>query len=154
MLVIEAFSRVRFTRLARNTREFGDRVWTLSGHDLDFIYTREGLTYGVEVKNSLAYIREEELNIKMNMCEELGLIPLFIVRYMPTTWFNRVREAGGFVLMMKHQLYPLSHVELARAMREELGLPVYSPEVLCDSTIERFTNWHEARVNSALNSQI
>ncbi len=148
MLVGDAFASVRFNRVGRETRKFEDREWTSSSHDLDFIVERDGLAYGVEVKNTLPYIREEDLNIKLQMCEELGISPLFVVRYMPTTWFNRVLEAGGFTLILKHQLYPLSHVDLARAVREELGLPVHAPSALWESTIRRFTKWHEERLES------
>lgn len=153
MLVGDAFAAVRFNRVGRETRKFGDREWTSSSHDLDFIVERNGLVYGVEVKNTLPYIREEDLSIKLAMCEELGISPLFVVRYMPTTWLNRVREAGGFTLILKYQLYPLSHLELARTVREELGLPVDAPAALWEATMRRFTNWHEARVNLEANSQ-
>jgi hypothetical protein len=148
MLVGDAFATAQFTRVGRETRKFAEREWTTSSHDLDFVVERDGFAYGVEVKNTLGYMREEELNIKIAMCEELGVTPLFVVRYMPATWFNRVREVGGFVLMLKYQLYPLSHVELARAVREELGMPVHAPAALFDSTLRRFTAWHDDRVNS------
>jgi hypothetical protein len=64
-----------------------------------------------------------------------------------------VQQAGGYVLMLKYQMYPLSHVELARAVREELGLPIQAPAALWDSTVRRFTDWHDARVNSRMDSQ-
>jgi len=65
---------------------------------------------------------------------------------MPKTWFHRVQQAGGYVLMLKYQMYPLSHGELARAVREELGLPIQAPGALWDSTVQRFTDWHDRRV--------
>ena len=148
MLVIEAFARAQFRLVARNANEYGGRKWLASSHDVDFIYEKDGFAYGVEVKNSLAYMREDELNLKMTLCQEVGVTPLFVVRFMPKTWFHRVQQGGGYVLMLKYQLYPLSHVELGRAVREELGLPVQSPSVLWESTIRRFTDWHDARVNS------
>jgi hypothetical protein len=107
MLVGDAFATVNFNRLGRETRKFEEREWTSSSHDLDFIVERDGLAYGVEIKNTLGYMREEELNVKLRMCQELGITPLFVVRYIPTTWFNRIRESGGFALMLKYQLYPL-----------------------------------------------
>lgn len=148
MLVIEAFARAQFRLLARNASEHAAARWTESSHDVDFIYEKDSLAYGVEVKNSLAYMREDELNLKMRLCQTIDVTPLFVVRFMPKSWFHRVQQAGGYVLMLKYQLYPLSHVELARAVREELGLPVQAPTALWDSTIRRFTDWHDARVNS------
>ena len=146
MLVIEAFARAHFKLIARNTNEYSGKKWTASSHDVDFIYEKDGFAYGVEVKNSLAYMREDELTLKMQLCEALGVTPLFVVRYMPKTWFHRVQQAGGYVLMLKYQLYPLSHAELARAVREELGLPIQAPAALWDSTVQRFTAWHDRRV--------
>jgi hypothetical protein len=146
MLVIEAFARAHFMLIARNTNEYLGKKWTASSHDVDFIYEKDGFAYGVEVKNSLAYMREDELNLKMQLCEVVGVTPMFVVRYMPKTWFHRVQQAGGYVLMLKYQMYPLSHVELARAVREELGLPIQAPAALWDSTVQRFTSWHDRRV--------
>lgn len=146
MLVLEAFARTGFSLVGRNVRSYKGRSWELSSHDLDFIWARDGFTYGVEVKNALGYIREDELKLKIRLCEHLGITPVFVVRMMPKTWINMVREEGGFTLILKYQLYPLSHVQLARAVREELGLPVDAPRALWDSTIGRFTTWHEDRV--------
>lgn len=147
MLVIEAFARAQFKLIARNANELEGRKWTVSSHDLDFIYEKDGVAYGVEVKNSLAYMREDELILKMQLCEFLGITPLLVVRYMPKTWLYRVQQAGGYVLMLKYQMYPLSHNDLARAVREELGLPIQAPTALWDSTVKRFTDWHDGRVN-------
>lgn len=146
MLLIEAFARAHFKLIARNANEYLGKKWTASSHDVDFVYEKDGFAYGVEVKNSLAYMREEELNLKMQLCEVVGVTPMFVVRYMPKTWFHRVQQAGGYVLMLKYQMYPLSHVELARAVREELGLPIQAPAALWESTVQRFTAWHDRRV--------
>jgi predicted RecB family endonuclease len=152
MLVIEAFARAQFRLVARNTRSYNDRTWVASSHDLDFIYEKDAFAYGVEVKNSLGYMREDELDLKVQLCELLGITPLFVVRYMPKTWLYRVQQAGGYVLILKYQMYPLSHLELARAVREELGLPIQAPAALWDSTVHRFTSWHDRRVNPLVNS--
>jgi hypothetical protein len=153
MLVIEAFARAQFRLIARNVNEYRTQKWLASSHDLDFIYEKDSFAYGIEVKNSLGYMREDELNLKMQLCDFIGVTPVFVVRFMPKTWFYRVQQAGGYVLMLKYQMYPLSHVELARAVREELGLPIHAPAALWDSTVRRFTDWHTARVNSQEKSQ-
>jgi hypothetical protein len=56
------------------------------------------------------------------------------------------RSAGGFVLVLKYQLYPWTHRELARTVREDLGLPVDAPRALAEGTMERFVRWHRKRV--------
>jgi len=56
-LFLEGFSKNRFTLEGRNTRDFNSHEWTKSDHNLDFIFKRDNLCYGTEIKNSLSYIQ-------------------------------------------------------------------------------------------------
>jgi hypothetical protein len=47
-----------------------------------------------------------ELTTKVRLCQHLGLRPVFVVRMMPRTWIHEVAQQGGFVLILKYQLYP------------------------------------------------
>lgn len=147
MMVLEGFARTQFVQLGRNTNSFGGKNWTKTNHDLDFIFQKNSAIYGVEVKNQLRYMDQGELRIKIELCLHLGVRPVFVVRMMPKTWIYEVNQAGGFVLVLKYQLYPPTHRVLARKVKEELGLPVDSPRVLEEGTIKRFTDWHERNVN-------
>lgn len=142
-LVLEGFARNGFVLRGRNTRTFEARAWTRSEHDLDFIFTRDGRAYGVEVKNTLGYMEHEELQTKIEVCSELGVRPVFAARMLPKSWIKEIVDAGGFALILKYQLYPWAHGELARRVREELGLPVDAPRALQDGTMRRFVLWHE-----------
>jgi len=142
-LVLEGFARSQFVMKGRDTRTFADRSWTKSDHDLDFVFERDNRAYGVEVKNTLRYMDYAEFAIKIEMCRVLGIRPVFAVRMLPKAWINEVIEAGGFALILKHQLYPWAHRDLARRVRTELGLPVDSPRALEDGTMARFLRWHE-----------
>ena len=42
--------------VARHANEFEGRSWVTTGHNLDFIFRRDGVAYGVEVKNTLGYM--------------------------------------------------------------------------------------------------
>ena len=53
LIVLEGFAQQRFILAGRNTNEYGGRRWSETGHDLDFIFERDGRVYGVEVKNTL-----------------------------------------------------------------------------------------------------
>lgn len=145
-MVLEGFARRQFLMLGRNSREYRDRVWTQSDHDMDFIFERDGIGYGIEVKNTLGYMEHDELRIKIDLCRHLGIRPVFAARMLPKTWVNEVVNAGGFALIMKYQLYPWAHRELARRVREQLGLPVDSPRALQEGTMQRFVSWHERNV--------
>ncbi|MGH9243844.1 MAG: hypothetical protein ACRD29_05920 [Acidimicrobiales bacterium] len=94
------------------------------------------------MKNTLGYMDQREMRVKVRMCEHLGIRPVFVVRMMPKTWIYEVQSAGGFVLVLKWQLYPWTHRELARRVQNELGLPVDSPRALQEGTTQRFVRWH------------
>lgn len=142
-MVLEGFAKQQFVMRGRNTQAFEGRQWTETGHDLDFVFERDDTAYGVEVKNTLGYMQHDELEIKIRLCHEIGLIPVFAVRMLPKSWTNEVIRAGGFALILKYQLYPWAHRELARRVRDELGLPVDAPRALEDGTVGRFVTWHE-----------
>jgi hypothetical protein len=146
MMVLEGFARLHFLMRGRNTREFGGVIWEKSGHDIDFIFERDGITYGIEVKNTLGYMPYKEFLLKIKLCQQLGVRPVFVVRMIPKTWINDLNKAGGFALIMKYQLYPWSHHQLAKRVAKELKLPVDAPKVIQEGTMNRFLRWHEKQL--------
>ncbi|MGB6130210.1 MAG: hypothetical protein WCC14_06175 [Acidobacteriaceae bacterium] len=143
LLVDAGLPRFGFMPVAEEVRAWQGKRWDQSGHDLDRIFVRDGIYYGVEIKNRLSYIDRNEFRSKLAMCHVLGLRPLFVARMMPRTYINEVRRWGGYSMIMKFQFYPVSHRELALRVRSELGLPVDCPRRLQDSTLQRFLSWHE-----------
>lgn len=148
-LVVNGFTRFQFIMEGQNTRKFQGKEWIATGHDLDFIFGRDSLHYGVEVKNTLGYIDYDEFNIKIALCKYIGVRPVFVVRMMPRVWIEELRKKGGFTLVLKHQFYPLNARELASRVRSELGLPVDTPRALEDGTIKRFYNWHQRNLRKS-----
>ncbi|HEX8242665.1 MAG TPA: hypothetical protein VF541_04205, partial [Longimicrobium sp.] len=71
-LVLEGFARSRFVLEARDGNRFEGRAWTRTGHDLDFIFTRDRIAYGIEVKNKLGYMDDDEFETKIALCQHLG----------------------------------------------------------------------------------
>jgi len=49
-------------------------------------------------------------------------------------------------MILKYQLYPWTHADLARRVARELGLPVDAPKALADGTMNKFENWHRRRM--------
>lgn len=145
LMVLEGFARREFVMRGRNTRSFGGRSWNVSEHELDFIFERDSVAYGIEVKNMLGYMEYDELQTKLKMCSALGIKPVFVARMMPKSWIKEIVDAGGFALILKYQLYPVSHRELARKVKAELGLPIDSPKALEEGTMDRFVRWHTGR---------
>jgi hypothetical protein len=142
-MVLEGFARSQFVMGSRNTREHRGKLWLQTEHDLDFIFERDGIAYGIEVKNTLGYMDGKELLLKTRLCNWLGIRPVFVCRMLPKTWIHELNESGGFALILKYQLYPWTHRELANRVRDGLGLPVDAPRALAEGTMGRFLKWHE-----------
>jgi hypothetical protein len=115
-------------------------------HNLDFIFERDRRAYGVEVKNTLSYMDRNEFEIEIRLCETLGVTPVFAVRMLPKTWTYELIGRGGYAMILKYQLYPWTHVELARRVARELRLPVDSPKALAEGTMNRFEAWHRKKL--------
>ena len=141
MLFEAALARAGFMPVAQAVREYKERKWTETEHNLDRVFERDGVAYGAEVKNTLRYIDAKEFSIKLRMCEWLGLRPLFIVRMMPKVYNWTVIKNGGFSLIFEYQLYPFGSEEMARMIRTRLGLPVDCPSAIQVGTVQRLLNW-------------
>ena len=104
------------------------------------------MDYGVKVKNSLTYMDLDEMKIKIKICKKLGVRRVFVARMMPTHWIEEVVQKRGFSLILKYQLYPLVLEDLAKRVRERLELPIGTPRVLDEGTMNRFIKWHKKNV--------
>jgi len=145
-MILAGFAKKQFLLRDHNTRSFQGRQWTETDHNLDFIFERDGKAYGVEVKNTLSYMDREEFELKIRLCETLGVTPVFAVRMIPKTWTFELIRKGGYAMILKYQLYPWTHLELAKRVARELNLPVDAPRALSDGTMNRFENWHNRRL--------
>jgi hypothetical protein len=144
------FAGIGFKREAMNVREWAERRWTKSGHELDRVYSRDGVAYGAEIKNRLRYIQPREFYAKLDMCRELRLRPLFIVRMMPGDYIFKVFERGGFVIVFKYQMYPYGYGALAERVRLKLGFPT-GTEIFM-KTVERFEREGHLRILTEVKS--
>lgn len=144
-----ALGRAGFRAEAREANSWGGITWVHSNHNLDRIYTRDGLAYGAEIKNTQNYISRDELRTKIQIAKHLGVIPLFIMRFAPKSYIFEVVQAGGFVLLFEEQIYPWGHSTLLREVRKTLGLKVGSPRDVKDGDIQRLEKWHAKRIQRA-----
>lgn len=141
-LFCKALAMRGFMPVATKVKEYEGTKWERTGHDLDFLFKKDDIAYGCEIKNTLGYIDKEELEIKLEMCEFLGLRPLFIMRYAPKTYNKLIYERGGFALIFETQIYELSQEKLVQKMKEVLGLPVICSKAIPGGIIDRFEKWH------------
>jgi len=129
----------------KKVSSYGGIKWEKSGHDLDFVFEKDGVAYGCEIKNTLGYIQKEELEIKLEMCEHLRVKPLFIMRWSPKTYNKMIIDKRGFALIFGSQIYELSQANIVERLKAELGLPVDCPKAIPDGILERFVKWHEKK---------
>ena len=127
-------------------KEYKGKKWRKTGHDLDFIFIKDGIEYGCEVKNTLGYIDKDEMDIKLEMCSFFQVKPLFIMRYAPKSYIDLIYENKGFTLLFKTQIYELSQLDLVNKIIEVTGLPVICSSGIPDGIIDRFENWHKKNV--------
>jgi hypothetical protein len=148
LLVDAALPLAAFTPVDRNARSFKDKTWTATGHDLDRIVTRDGIHYGVEIKNTLPYIPRDELRIKLAMCKHLGLKPFFVSRMAPKNYNYEIIQQGGISWVLGNQFYPFGYEDLANTVKNELRLPVECPARIEDGAITRLSKalaWQNRR---------
>ena len=131
-----------FIPKAKKVKSYGGVTWERSGHDLDFVFERDGIAYGCEIKNTLGYIQKEEMVQKLDMCEHLGLKPLFIMRWSPKTYNKIIIDRGGYVMIFVAQIYEMSQAKLVETLKTGLVLPVDCPKAIPEGILKRFENWH------------
>ncbi len=154
-LMLDAtLGRYGFRAEATNAKAWNGKTWTTTDHNLDRIVTRDGIAYGVEIKNTQNYIDKDELRTKLALCQHLGLRPLFIMRFAPKSYMHDINQARGFGLLFDEQMYPLGHSALLNEVRQTFGLKVNSPKDVKDGDMQRLQNWHLAQLRRAWASSI
>jgi hypothetical protein len=143
LLIVEAFARNEYLVKGRETNEYRGIKWGETEHNLDLVVEKDGIGYGIEVKNTLPYMEEDEFKTKKRLSEAIGLKPVFAVRMIPVTWAEELISEGGYAMILGWQLYPRAQADLAKRVRTELGLPVDSPKALYQGTMDKFNKWHQ-----------
>ena len=131
-----------FHTLSKNTNEYDNSIWVETDHNLDFIIEKEEIVYGAEVKNTLDYMEKEEFNIKLEMCEYFGIIPLWILRNAPGLQFMAMKLRGGFIMRFGTQFYPPGFRSLVRDIWNIMRLPVNVWRSIPEKIINVFLNFH------------
>lgn len=144
-----ALGRNGFRAEASNTNSWNGKTWEHTNHNLDRIVTKDGIAYGIEIKNTQNYIPRDELRIKIRLCQQLDVTPLFIMRFAPKSYMYEIQRSGGFGLLFEEQIYPWGHNSLLAEVRERLGLKVHCPRDVKEGDMQRLVNWHTRRLTRA-----
>ncbi len=135
-----------FKIVGRNINKYKGVKWKKTNHNLDFIIEKDNIAYGVEVKNTLPYMERDEFGIKLEMCEDLGLIPLFTLRSAPGKQFDEINKADGFILRFKTQMYPPGQEKLVKDIWRLMRLPVNVVKQIYPKIEKIFIHEHEKRI--------
>jgi hypothetical protein len=147
VLFFNALASRGFLWAGEDTNEYEGKKWTKSKHDLDFIMERDGIAYGCEVKNTWDYIERGEMRVKLEVCEFLGVVPLFIMRYSPKSYNEEIYKRGGRFIIFEAHIYPFGQQELVKRIREMLGEgKADCPRAIPSGIIDRFMKVHEGSV--------
>ena len=125
----------------KHVRSYGLRRWNRTKHSLDIIakHSTKDLVIGVEIKNMLPLIQKSEIMIKLEMCNYLGIVPVFACRWIEP--YRKLISEQGFLWQFKHQLYPIGQESFVTELNKRLLLPVkVAGEIPANSIIE-FQNW-------------
>lgn len=124
ILFYHMFQKNHFKIIERHANTFKGKTWSRSTRDLDFIIEKDGISYGVEIKNTFGYMPEDEFEEKLDMCQFLGLSPLFPIRCPSPQQYQLMKGVGGLALKFKTRIFPPGNRRLVTDIWNHFRLPV------------------------------
>lgn len=131
-LVEQALLQTGFAIESRNTRQFNSKKASIATErhagrppDLDLIVSLKRRHFlGVQVKNRLDYPEAKSIWDFLDLCGQLDLRPLFVVRMAPENVLKEIARQGGRTIIFKRWLLrpPFPRDTFQRML--ELGIPV------------------------------
>ena len=118
------FERNQFKIIGRNINTFRGKAWSESDKNLDFIIEKDGISYGVEIKNRFDYMKQDEFEEKLEMCQVLGLLPVFPIRCPSEQQYAQMKGCGGLALKFKTRIFPPGFQGLVTDIWNNFRLPV------------------------------
>lgn len=122
-----------------------------TGHNIEFVAEKDGIEYGVEVKNRLPY--PDDLYWKLLVCVDLQVVPLIIAR-----WLNpgqpRIIEAlgGAKPFVYKSAIYAKTYEPIVDKVKSILGYPIDAREDVDDAYFQpRIQAIHESFIRNKTN---
>jgi hypothetical protein len=136
-----------FDVIGRNTKEYKGTVWTRTDNDLDFIVEKDGIAYGVEVKNWFPYVDDDLYDVKLEICAHFGIIPLFFFRMASYDQLRKAARQGGTILIFKSKIFPPGNHQLVRNIWNLMRLPVSIWSDVPVSITRRLLSFHDTNKN-------
>jgi len=124
-IIEKALTRAGYITLSHHehTRYFRGRVYPRK-NDLDFIAYREGVFYGIEVKNTLPYPNwEEDIISKKLVADYHGIQFVMISRELGPYAYD-LFQCGGLHIEFKRLIWSPNFSSLAKRIEEKLYFPI------------------------------
>lgn len=145
----EVFNTLGFKIHGRDVSEYnGRRIAGEVGKEpgnLDFVVERDGVTYGVDVKNWIRYEADtrEEVRRKVRFALELKTQPFIITRYLDQdAIYTDINGKGGIVYRYVRLLVPAIFEFLAARARDLLGYPVLATDKFPEYSVKWLEKLH------------
>ena len=75
------------------------------------------------MKNTISALDKKEADTKLDMCDFLGITPVFAARWLEPYTTKYIENRGGFSWIFKTQLYPACMEALTEKLSKKLKLP-------------------------------
>lgn len=144
-----AFRSLGFEIIGRDASEYkGKKVTAVPGKEppnLDFILERDGLVYGVDVKNWIRYEYNTRVEVifKVGLALQLQIVPFIIARYVDKdTIYTELISKGGICYPFRTLLFSPSFASLALKANSLLGYPTIALDKLPPFKVERIDFLH------------
>ena len=108
--------------------------------DLLAEHKEKDLVIGVEVKNELDIMDNTELDIKLNLCKELKITPIFACRWL-NPYRQKIEDNGGFLWQFKTQMYPLGFETFTKFIKQKFRFPVKVATEIPKKPVIEFEEW-------------
>lgn len=157
-LVFNELRALQFEIIGENTNEYNGIKWEKTKHNLDIIAKLKNskLVIGVEVKNTLSVMDPKEIDVKIDICAKLGIVPVFAVRWLKP-YTVCIKKQNGFAWMFKTQIHPLGSERFTKKIYEKLSVqkrglqfPISTNTKLPIKSVKIFENWINKHKNKPL----
>jgi len=133
-----------FQIVDKHTNEYQGIMWTKTGHDLDFIMKKDGIVYGVEVKNKFPYVDDDLFDINLDICRHLHLKPLFFFRMASYLQIKKAKKQDGKVIVFKSKIFPPGNEQLVNDIWNKMRLPVSIWKDVPQPITESLLTYHQS----------
>ena len=131
-----------FEITSEDTKKYLEIEWPETKQTLDIIAKHKirNLTIGVEIKNTLRPVPISEISEKIQICQHLGITPVFACRWLEP-YRDGIESKGGFLWQFKKQMYPKGQERFVETLRKRFKFPVEVNSELPPTAIKEFENW-------------